>query len=331
MNAFRSLVCTTMLAGAVASAQNVAPPSSPDGALLPPVAPNAEMQKWLASVEAQWQPMFDRQVTAPCDVEMARAQQQYWSTIELNQATASSDGDLDMALMWRKERERFIAERNVPATDEEKMPWAMKQGRAAWRAWAAKIEKQRAEAAKVVFARFDQVLAQAQTQLTQQQRIDDALLVKSKREEIAAAWLKTPATLPTGKLAKLDLRDAEWAPLEPGQAVYTDRDQFRWVRVPESLAGFQFTRFKNKGTRTQFKVQTAGWVFLGVLDWPEQPPAKQRGNDIVSQAQLVEKGWKRLVEVQAAKTWVVFVRECKAGEKFSLDRGGDPAPILLVK
>ena len=71
----------------------------------------------------------------------------------------------------------------------------MKQIRAAIRAQLAKLEKDSAARAKTLHAKYDQVLAQAQTQLTQRQRLDEALLVKNKRDEVAAAWLAgIPAT-----------------------------------------------------------------------------------------------------------------------------------------
>src|SRR5205823_4417430 len=53
----------------------------------------------------------------------------------------------------------------------------------------ARLEKDRATRAKALHAKYDQALAQAQTQLTQRQRIEDALLVKAKRGEVAAAWI----------------------------------------------------------------------------------------------------------------------------------------------
>jgi hypothetical protein len=48
-----------------------------------------------------------------------------------------------------------------------------------------------------VLARYDVVLAQAQKQLTQAQRIDEALLLKKQREDVAARWpLAAPAIAP---------------------------------------------------------------------------------------------------------------------------------------
>jgi len=46
-----------------------------------------------------------------------------------------------------------------------------------------RLEKERSARAKALHAKYDQFLAQAQSQLTQHQRLDDALLVKARREE----------------------------------------------------------------------------------------------------------------------------------------------------
>ena len=159
-----------------------------------PLAPSAaalqnEMQKWFATLDAQWQPVFAREVTAPLEAEQVKLWQQYLAAVEAAIVKATGAGDLDLAIAWRNERERFTAAKDVPAEDEAGIPAALKQLRAGWRAQNAKIQKDRADHAKAVHARYDQVLAQAQTQLTQRQRIDDALLVKTKREEIATAWL----------------------------------------------------------------------------------------------------------------------------------------------
>jgi len=58
--------------------------------------------------------------------------------------------------------------------------------------------KGHAARAKALRAKYDQVLAQAQTQLTQRQRLEDALLVKAKRDEVAAAWIM-PAIAAAGR------------------------------------------------------------------------------------------------------------------------------------
>jgi hypothetical protein len=102
----------------------------------------------------------------------------------------------------RDEQKRFGDTQLFPEQDEAGDTAAVKQVRAAIRALLAQVAKNSAVRAKALHAKYDQALAQAQTQLTQLQRLDDALLVKAKRAEVAAAWIapavadisqKTPA------------------------------------------------------------------------------------------------------------------------------------------
>ncbi len=154
-----------------------------------PAPEQSEMQKWIAALDAQWQAVFAREVTAPMEAERVKLWEQYLVGIEAAITKATGAADLDTALAWRKERDRFSAAKDVPSEDEAGILPAIKQLRAGWRAQNLKILAERAEHAKAVQIRYDQVLAQAQAQLTQHQRLDDAVMVKAKREQVAAAWL----------------------------------------------------------------------------------------------------------------------------------------------
>ncbi len=176
-------VSTLLALSAAAPGQNADPLATTEA------EPQSEMQKWIASLDAQWQAVFAREVTAQVEADQAKLWGQYLAAIESAITKATSAGNLELAVVWRNERERVGRAKDVPAEDEPGVPAELKQLRTGWRAQNAKINRDRAEHAKAVHARYDQVLAQAQTQLTQAQRIDDALLVKAKRDEISAAWL----------------------------------------------------------------------------------------------------------------------------------------------
>jgi hypothetical protein len=181
--------------GAIAWGQNAAP--------FPPLftpKPSAqtEMQRWLATTDAQWQPVFAKDVTDRYGAEVTQLGQQYVAALDGNIAKASSAGNLDLTLALRKEREHFLAAKSVPATDDKADPSALKEMRAAFRTQAAHLEMDRVARAKALHDRYDQFLEQAQIKLTQQQRIDDALAVKSQREAIAKEWLGALAEASAG-------------------------------------------------------------------------------------------------------------------------------------
>lgn len=232
-----------------------------------PAAPVAEMQKWVATLDTTWQETYAREVTAPFDAEMAKLAQQYLAAVDANAQKASTAGNLDQTVLWRAEHERFAGTKDVPAEDEATTPVALKQLRASWRTQAARLQKDRGTRATTVLARYDLVLAQAQKQLTQAQRIDDALLIKKQREEVAARWMpaavapapvvaattvepaktpvapvsgKSPAT-PASKTAKLPPREVMEKLLAAGVGVkigeYRSQKEIRAVTdAPEKFA-----------------------------------------------------------------------------------------------
>ena len=173
-----------------------------------PVA-ESETAKWLAAAEAQWNPIFQRDVMAPFEKAVADLRQQYIATLDKNIAAASQAANLDEALVWRNERIRVGTQAphedvNPPATHP-----ALIQLRDNWRKNFIKVDQTRFAQAKILHARYDALLDQNQKALTQRQRLDDAQLVKTRREEIARDWLKpaldstpapAPVAIPAGKL-----------------------------------------------------------------------------------------------------------------------------------
>src|SRR4051794_4976898 len=159
--------------------------------LAAPPAPSdatAAIRKWLEGVDTEWQKVYAKEVTAPAQEAKEKAIAQYVAVAEVNFARATKAGDLDLALAWQNERDGLKKGWDVPEEDEASTPAELKKQRAVWRAEAGRIAKETAVRSKAVEGRYDQVLAGAQLQLTQRQRIEEALVIKKKREEVAAAW-----------------------------------------------------------------------------------------------------------------------------------------------
>jgi hypothetical protein len=188
-------VSMLMVLSIATQAQDNAPPA-------PAAEPaQTEMQKWIATTDAQWQTVFKRDVTDVHETELGKLKQQYVASLEAAVTKASGAGDLDGSVALRNEQKRFAdasllpGSNPFPAQDDAADAAPVKQLRAAIRPQLTRLEKDDATRLKALHAKYDQVLAQAQTQLTQRQRFDDALLVKAKRDEVTAAWL-TPAAAP---------------------------------------------------------------------------------------------------------------------------------------
>lgn len=189
------LFFATLFAASLANAQPAAPdapPAKPDNPPAAPAEAKTEMQKWIEATDAQWQAAFKREVSDVHEAELNKVKLQFLTSLEDGIKKASAANDLKGALALRNEQKRFGDTQVFPEKDEDEDAAAVKAVRAAIRVQLAQFETKNAGRAKALHARYDQVLAQAQTQLTKAQRLDDAQLVQTKREEVAAAWI-TPA------------------------------------------------------------------------------------------------------------------------------------------
>ncbi len=258
MNTPCTFILALLTAGLAVAQDNPAP--------APAAAPaQSEMQKWIATTDEQWQASFKRGVTDVHEAELNKVKLQYLTMLEDGIKKASGASDLDGALALRNEQKRFgdasllPGSNPFPAQDDAADAAAVKQIRAAIRTQLAKLEKDSAARAKALHAKYDQVLAQAQSQLTQRQRLDDALLVKNKRDEVAAAWITPPIAVAAEKAMQPTSKPApSTPPVVP-------------PRAAESTAGnlFQNANFNN-GTES-WTIMKTGTV---TIDTDEQHNGK---------------------------------------------------------
>jgi formylglycine-generating enzyme required for sulfatase activity/predicted Ser/Thr protein kinase len=157
--------------------------------------PASEVEKWLAQVDGPQQEAFQKQVLKPYEASVADLRARYIASLEAGIARASAASQLAEALALRAERQNFEQAKNV-ASDDAGVPASIKALRSGFRVQLARIEQDRASKAKALHTTYDAVLAQNETLLTQRQRLDDALLLKNKRAELASAWLVPIASGP---------------------------------------------------------------------------------------------------------------------------------------
>ena len=151
-------------------------------------------------VDRPQQENFQKQVAKPFEAALADLRARYLASLDAAVAKASAASRLEEALAYRTERLAFEKAPQV-AADDETTPPPLKALRAAFRQQLARLELDRTTKAKALFAEYDAVLAKNQSLLTQHQRLDDALLLKTKRDEIARAWIGTEALTPPAAAA----------------------------------------------------------------------------------------------------------------------------------
>jgi len=347
------------IATCTAPAQDSAPAGSAGREAVATPSPQAEMKRWLEDLDEQWRAIRTKEVTAPYDLEVGKTRQRYLASVETGLAKATSAGDLEAVLVWRKERDQFSTAKDIVTEGEQNVPAAIKQLRLAWKAEIDRLIKDRDEKTKGVLARYDAALAKAQALLTQRTRIDDALLVKNRREQIATTWApgvaeapaaasteqKAPSVttppVPAGPpanrrpLASVEVQDAGILKLVPDEKVWSDRD-VKITEIPPTFAGLQFTQFKAHGLTLTFKVKTDGLVYLGCSARWGATAAAEVAKSFMTAEKLEKEGWVR-EEAYTIKTtardmsFLIYSRMCKAGEEFSYRTEKYAPPILLME
>jgi serine/threonine protein kinase len=163
-------------------------PAPAPGPPKPKAAP--EVAAWLDTQVASATAEYQREVIGPFEKSTAALRAQYLAQLTRGRDAASKAGLLDDTLAWQNEQARHEAgQQPHDAADEASDPAALKTLRENWRKAFSKLDAERFAKAKVVHAKLDALLERGQTGYTQRQRLDDALLLKSKREELRAAWL----------------------------------------------------------------------------------------------------------------------------------------------
>jgi tRNA A-37 threonylcarbamoyl transferase component Bud32 len=150
--------------------------------------PATEVEKWFAQVDGPQQAAFQKQVLKPFEAGLTDLLARYRASLDAGIAKASAAGQLADALAWRTERRAFEKAQNV-ASDDDTTPIGVKTLRAAFRQQLAELDQDRIAQATALHAAYDAILAKNQTLLTKHQHLDDALLLQTKRDEIARAWL----------------------------------------------------------------------------------------------------------------------------------------------
>jgi serine/threonine protein kinase len=177
--------------------------------------PKSETEKWVAQMEAVYQPMYRREVTAPFEAGMAELRKSYIASLNRESAGASKAGKLKEAITFRDERQRFEAEGSVPDDGIFARASVMGSLRAAYRAQAARLEADHRKHTASVFGQYDKVLATSQTALTQRQRLDEALLLQQRRETLAKEWaVPAPAYSATGKQPFVNTLGMKFVPVQ---------------------------------------------------------------------------------------------------------------------
>jgi serine/threonine protein kinase len=209
-------------APAVATSSPAAPSATmpvPAAPVSPPVPPpaNDPVSVKLADFEAKFQAAFERDAGAAYKAQLAKLNTGYVTALDRALAEAAKAGKLDDAVALREEKQRIAEGKSLPPEDLDTLPESLKKLRATWRGAEAGYAKQRNALAAPLFDAYDRALDALQTELTKLNKIDDALRVKTGRDElaqrrvsVAPAAVETPVTAKAALPAAVNEASSSW-------------------------------------------------------------------------------------------------------------------------
>jgi len=195
-------------------------------------APSGETAKWLASMDAQWRASYQRDVMGPFEKSVVELRRQHFIALGNPLAAAKkAANDAEVAAI-NAERDLVSKGSNPPVTDDDSTPGALKLARANFRSQFVRLDKERFERARALFAKCDEALAKSQATLTQRQLLEDVASVQKERDQLREAWLQPPAAIattlppmskPTATPAKISAQQIVAKLMELNAAVWVKR------------------------------------------------------------------------------------------------------------
>lgn len=137
------------------------------------------------------------------------------------------------------------------------------------------------------------------------------------------------------RCANLEVTGIEMHPLAPEERLWSDRP-VTLKKVPEKYKGYRFTQHPAHGLTLKFKVLEDGPVVLGCSSRWGSTAEPDVAKDFTTAEKLLASGWVRQVrdEVETSSydmQFLIFTRQCKAGEEFTLRTDKYAPPILIFK
>lgn len=172
-------------ASAPGKVEDPAPPPTPP-ASQSPARSFPEVEKRLAEIAQQFQNAFDRDVQKAHDASVAALDAKYVAALDRAQDAASKAGRPGEVTSLREEKQRLEGRQPLPLNDADSLPESLRQLRGTYRAALGKLESDRDAKARPYYDRYHQLLESYENELGQQQKNEEALVVKAKRDEIAS-------------------------------------------------------------------------------------------------------------------------------------------------
>jgi len=158
-----------------------------------PVA--ADTAKWITTNDSRWRAAYKRDIAEPFQKAIAELRQQYLASLTPPLAAATQAGRTDEAAALAAEREAVTSGEAIPNKDDPETQNTVKTLRKNYREQFARIDKQRFDRSRILFAQCDSILVKSQNALNERNRSDEADKMQQERDHLRDAWLKPPVSL----------------------------------------------------------------------------------------------------------------------------------------
>ncbi|WP_395753032.1 protein kinase domain-containing protein [Prosthecobacter sp.] len=206
-----------------------APAPGPASVAPPTAQPADPVSLKLADLEAKFQIAFDRDAGSAYKAQLATLNSGYSAALDRALAAASKAGVLKDVLALREEKQRIAEGKALPPEDLDTLPDSLKKLRATWRGSESGFARARDTKGLPLFDTYDKALESFQTELTRQNKIEDALRVKTARDDLAS---RRGATIPPPEDKPAPPKSGKSAPASvvgAGEASSSWRKAAEWV------------------------------------------------------------------------------------------------------
>jgi formylglycine-generating enzyme required for sulfatase activity len=159
-----------------------------------PVSAQEKPVPQFTALKEQYDEKVKLEVQQSHDAAIVDLNTKYTAALDRALESAQRAGKLEDAVALRGDKEALALGKGVPATDDEGAPSALKQLRDTYRQAAGRLEAERVKKLQPLQAAFAKALDGLVTTLTKEGKLDEAMMVKRRRDELAAA---VPAPAPT--------------------------------------------------------------------------------------------------------------------------------------
>lgn len=171
------------LLGGVTDDSSESGPPTTETTPLPEVS-DTEAGREIATLQEQFEQAYVDQVSGPWEDSISQLNEFYLNHLEQRQAESAAQSDLETALAWRSEAEMIRDGDPLPEVDAPELLPELHDLRQTYRQKSAEHAETRSLAEAELLTRYDAALQALQDRFTGEQKLDDALEVRTFRDSL---------------------------------------------------------------------------------------------------------------------------------------------------